>query len=193
MAPNRTQTDEQLIELFLAGAPDETESAFKVLMKRHGPIVMRVCRLFLRHQDAEDAFQATFFALACKARTIRNPRVLRSWLCGVASRTAMRLRTQAIRHRSLLPLRGEEVSPAEAESHVIRDELRLMMRSELNRLPDLYRAPVVHCYLEGKTNEEAARFMGCPVGTVKGRLWRARWMLRGRLQRHVDLDPDLVA
>jgi RNA polymerase sigma factor (sigma-70 family) len=193
MAPNCTQIDEQLIELFLAGAPDRAESAFNVSMKWHGPIVMRVCRQFLRHQDAEDAFQATFLALARKACTIQNARVLRSWLCAVASRTALRLRTQAIRRRSLPPSRGDGLSPAEADSQVIRDELRLILQTELNRLPDHYRAAVVHCHLEGKTNEEAARFMGCPVGTVKGRLWRARSMLRERLQRHVDLNPDLVA
>jgi RNA polymerase sigma factor (sigma-70 family) len=193
MVPNRTQTDDQLIELFLAGEPDEAESAFKVLMERHGPSVMKVCRQFLHHQDAEDAFQATFVALARKARSIQNPRVLSSWLCGVASRIAMRLRSQAYRRRSSLPFRGQEVSPAEAESHMIRDELRLILRTELERLPDDYRALVVHCYLEGNTNEEAARLMGCPVGTVKGRLSRARWLLRERLQRHVHLDPDLVA
>jgi RNA polymerase sigma factor (sigma-70 family) len=193
MAPNRTQTDVQLIELFLAGSPDEAERAFDVLMKRNRPIVMKVCRHYLNYQDAEDACQATFLALALKARTIQNPRVLRSWLCEVASRIALRQRTQAARRRALPPFRGREVSPAEVESHFIRDELRLILRTEIDRLPDDYRAVVVHCHLKGRTNEEAARVIGCPVGTVKGRLWRARWMLRERLLSHADLGPDLVA
>ena len=131
MAPNRTQTDEQLIELFLTGEPADAEPAFKVLMERHGPRVMKVCRQFLHHHDAEDAVQATFLALARKARAIQNPQVLSSWLCAVASRIAMRLKTQAVRHRSRLPFPEQQVSPSEAESHAIRDELRLILRTEL--------------------------------------------------------------
>jgi RNA polymerase sigma factor (sigma-70 family) len=189
-----TQTDEQLIEQFLTGEHAEAERAFERLVTRHGPMVLGVCRQVLKHeQNAEDVFQATFLTLARRAATIRDPRVLGGWLHEVAYRKALRLRTQVTRHRMLPGLSQNEVSNGEAESHAVRKEHRLILHAELDRLPREYRTLVVHCYLKGKSNEEVSRLLGLPVGTVKGRLWRARKMLRQRLRRRIDLEANQFA
>jgi RNA polymerase sigma factor (sigma-70 family) len=100
------------------------------------------------------------------------------------------VKTESARRRSLLGWAVEAVSPSEAENVAAHNELRLILDAELDRLPEGYRALVVHYYLEGRSNAEVARLMGCPVGTVKGRLWRARGMLRERLLSHGGLNPD---
>jgi RNA polymerase sigma factor (sigma-70 family) len=113
---------------------------------------------------------------------------LGGWLYEVAYRRAIRVRARAARHRCL-PGRVDEVAaPGDAEREAARNELRLTVHSLLDRLPENYRRVVVHCYLEGKTNNEVARLVGCPVGTVKGRLSRARGLLRKQLS---DTAPDL--
>jgi RNA polymerase sigma factor (sigma-70 family) len=175
-------TDEQLIERFLAGEHQEAEGAFRRMVTRHGPMVMGVCRQVLKQvQDAEDAFQATFLILARRATTIRDRRVLRTWLYEVASRQALRMRARVARRHPRPRLTIEQVSPGEAQARTERDELRLILDAELDRLPESYRILLVQCYLEGKSGREVARLHGCPVGTIKGRLSRARGMLRGRL------------
>jgi RNA polymerase sigma factor (sigma-70 family) len=189
-----TQTDEQLIKQFLTGEHEEAESAFERLVTRHGPLVMGVCRQVLKHeQNAEDVFQATFLTLARQAATIQNPRVLGGWLHEVAYRKALRLRAQVDRRRMLPGLSQNEVSNGEAESNAVRKELRLILHAELDRLPEDYRTLVVDCYLRGKSNGEVSRLLGLPVGTIKGRLWRARRMLRERLRRRVDLKANQFA
>jgi RNA polymerase sigma factor (sigma-70 family) len=193
MNRDRIRTDEQLIEQFLAGVRDEAESAFEVLVRRHGPMVMGVCRQVLnRHQDAEEAFQATFLALARKAGTIQNRGVLGCWLYEVAHRSAVRVRVQAARRRWLPRMTDGAAEPGEPEAAAIRNELRPILDAELDRLPEKYRTLVIQCYLEGKTNEEVARLLHCPIGTVKGRLSRARGMLRQRLSQ-TGLDPGHLA
>jgi RNA polymerase sigma factor (sigma-70 family) len=185
------QSDEHLLDQFVTGTREEADSAFARLMARHGPLVMAICRQVLRHQqDAEDAFQTTFLGLARRAATIQDGRVLGSWLRAVAYRNALRLSARAARRRWLPALAGATPPSEGAESHAVRNELRMVVRSELDRLPEEYRALVVHCHLEGKTNEEVARLKGFPVGTVKGRLWRARGMLRERLQRRGFLAQE---
>jgi RNA polymerase sigma factor (sigma-70 family) len=145
-------------------------------------MVMGVCRQVLKQeQDAEDAFQATFLILARRAATIRDRRVLRTWLCEVASRQALRMSAQVARRHSRPGFSVEQVSPGEAEARTERDELRLILHAELDLLPKSYRILLVQSYLEGKSGREVARLHGCPVGTIKGRLSRARGMLRGRL------------
>jgi RNA polymerase sigma factor (sigma-70 family) len=188
------QTDDQLIEQFLSGDRADVELAFERLVTRHGPLVLGVCRHVLRHeQDAEDAFQSTFLALARQAASIQNRRVLGAWLHEVAYRNALRLRAQSARRSRLLGLDGEKSSPEEAQSNALRNEIPLILRAELDRLPVKYRTLVIRCYFEGKSNEEVARLLGCPVGTVKGRLWRARGMLRERLEKRGVLVPDRLS
>ena len=170
------------------------EAAFAALVSRHGPMVWALCRRLLhRLPDAEDAFQATFLVLVRKANAIRQPDLLGPWLHGVAYRVAVRLRMAIARERihqhSDLDLPAPEVTP-EAE----QKELRLLLDREVSRLPEHYRVPFVLCHLEGLTNEEAARRLRCPKGTILSRLSRARERLRLRLTRRgVGLSAAAVA
>jgi RNA polymerase sigma factor (sigma-70 family) len=177
-----TLSDRELIERFLAGGQRDAGDAFEALVKRHGPMVHGVCwKILKRLQDVEDAFQETFLALARKAGTIRHRLSLAYWLRQVAHRIAIRMRAQIARHSVQLRLTDHAVALEEAEIAAARNELRPIVQAELDRLPEEYRTLVLHCYLDGKTNAEAAKLLGCPVGTVKGRLWRARGMMRQRL------------
>jgi RNA polymerase sigma factor (sigma-70 family) len=172
--------DARLMERFLA---QRDEAAFEALLRRHGPMVLGVCRRLLPDpHDTEDAFQATFLVLLRKAHSLRNRQLVANWLYGVAYRTALKARNQAARRRAgTRPL--VEVPTEESESDVIWKDLRPVLDEEVQRLPDKYRVPVILCYLEGKTFQEAAQQLGCPAGTVSGRLARARGILRTRLTR----------
>jgi RNA polymerase sigma factor (sigma-70 family) len=170
-------TDCQLLVRFVA---TRDEAAFEVLVWRHGALVYGLCRRLLRHdQDAEDAFQATFLALARKAASVRNGEALASWLYKVAYRIAMAAR--AAPTGKCEPLQSD-VAAVTSDETDWRD-LRPVLDEEVNRLPAKYRAPFILCYLEGRTNEDAARQLGCPKGTVLSRLARARQRLRARLTR----------
>jgi RNA polymerase sigma factor (sigma-70 family) len=170
----------QLLDRY-ASRRDET--AFEALVARHGPMVLGVCRRVLDDPHAvDDAFQATFLVLVRKAGTLGEHDAIGQWLYGVACRVALRARCELATRRS------REV-PVERADGVARgdepgsNELAPILDEELARLPAKYRAPVVLCYLEGLTHEEAARRLGWPIGSVKGRLARARDLLRGRLAR----------
>jgi RNA polymerase sigma factor (sigma-70 family) len=173
-------TDGELLTRFAAR---RDEAAFAALMRRHGPMVLGVCRRVLADMhDADDAFQATFLILVRKAGSLSRPELLGHWLYGVAYRTAVRVRAQtaARRRREGSPMHEPPAPPAEdAAWH----ELRTLLDEELNRLPEKYRRAFVLCDLEGLTNEQAARRLGCPKGTVLSRLSRARELLRHRLNR----------
>jgi RNA polymerase sigma factor (sigma-70 family) len=166
------------------------EVAFEALVARHGPMVLSVCRRFLPDpHDAEDAFQATFLVLVRRAGSIRDPGRLGPWLYGVALKVAGRARRE-IQRRRATQVGGDAVAafePARVEaSELVGPELH----EELGRLPEKYRSPIVLCDLEGHTHEEAARLLNWPVGTVKGRLSRARDQLRSRLLRR-GLTPSV--
>ncbi len=173
-------TDAHLLQRFAA---HRDEAAFAILVERHGPLVLSVCRRVLGIvQDAEDAFQATFLVLARKAGAIQEPGLLGNWLYGVASRIARKARAGVSKrqmHEKQVRLLPSLQAPAAAEPN----DLGPVLDEELARLPEKYRAALVLCYLEGKTNEEAARLLRWPTGTVKGRLARARELLRSRLVR----------
>jgi RNA polymerase sigma factor (sigma-70 family) len=182
MKPSRS--DEQLIDEFLNGKKEESESAFETLVKRHGPMVLGIClHVLRRNHDAEDAVQATFLVLARKAGSIHNREVLAYWLRGVAVRIALRARECRARSTPGSEIEEVEDSRSGPEHAVSRNELRLILRAEIDGLPATYRALVLHTYMEGKSNEQVARLLECPVGTVKGRLSRARDLLRARLCR----------
>jgi RNA polymerase sigma factor (sigma-70 family) len=175
-------TDRQLLERFLAGSGGaESEAAFEVLVRRHGPMVQNVCRKLLRDsQSAEDAFQATFLVLARRAGSIRERDAVASWLFGVASRVAARARADAGRRRSL-ERRAAEQRLERTELALDPMDLSAELFEEVHRLPDRYRAPVVLCYLEGLSHEQAAGTLRCPVRTLQTRLLRAKARLRTRL------------
>ncbi len=173
------QADAALLARFVRQG-DQT--AFEVLVHRHGPLVWGVCRRMLtRTEDAEDAFQAVFVVLLRRAGSIRDGSLLGNWLYGVAYRVAVRARTRAAR-RAGREKQGMLAEPAATAIETTTDWQPLLYE-EVFRLPEKYRRPIVMCYLSGKTNEEAAVALGWPVGTVKGRLSRARELLRVRLGR----------
>jgi RNA polymerase sigma factor (sigma-70 family) len=172
-----------LLERFVQG---RDEAAFGALVSRHGPMVLGVCRRILRDEnDVEDAFQATFLILVRRATAIRRGDLVSHWLYGVARRVAVRAKAQAARRRAHEPV-GLQIAEASADESLreeSRHDLRMMLDDELGRLPSSLRAPVVLCYLEGMTHDEAAVRLRWPVGTVRSRLARARDRLRMRLAR----------
>lgn len=167
-------TDGQLLERFLHRAD---EDAFAVLVRRHGPMVLGVCRRLLHNvHDAEDAFQATFLVLFRKAGSLLGRTTVGNWLYGVAYHTALKARA-ALRKRqqkesqAFAPTRPPEETWLEASS----------VDQALQRLPDKYREPLVLCALEGKSRKEAAQQLRIPEGTLSSRLATARRMLTQRL------------
>jgi RNA polymerase sigma factor (sigma-70 family) len=186
--------DAALLERFVA---DNDEVAFEVLVQRHGPMVLGACRrILLDNHDAEDAFQATFLVLARRAGTIRNADALAAWLYAVACQVSTRARKARGQRNRTQILTGTDIGERGADEGPALEwrELRPVLDEELGRLPEKYRAPVVLCYLEERSNAEAAEQLGWPVGTVKGRLARAREMLQSRLARRgVALSVGLLA
>jgi len=170
------------------------EAAFEAILARHGPMVLGICRQVLRDpNDVEDAFQATFLVLVRKAASLRHRDLLGNWLFGVASRVALRARSIAARRRTVEGPGHATDSPVAGDEPDFDRESRAMLHEEVRHLPEKYRVPVLLCYLEGLTHEEAARQLGWPLGTVKGRLARARDMLRKRLtRRSVNLSESAV-
>src|SRR5262249_4479951 len=159
------------------------ETAFEILVHRHGAMVWRVCRNVLREAHAaEDAFQATFLILVRKAGSIGKPELLGNWLYGVAYRVALRARKMMAR-RQTHERQGIDVAATQPVDDAAGPDLQPVLHEELQRLPPKYRSPMVLYYLEGRTNEEAARRLQWPVGTLKVRLLRGREMLRTRLVR----------
>jgi RNA polymerase sigma factor (sigma-70 family) len=184
-------TDRELLQRF---ARQREETAFTALVERHGGLVLGVClRVLGNPHDAEDAFQATFLVLARRAGSVRWHHGVGNWLHGVALRIALKMRS---RRRQGLPVEtiawqgddsGREPTDHRQQSdpacEAVRRDLCRVLDEELSRLPGKYRSPLVLCYLEGKTNEEAARELGWPAGSMSRHLARARELLRERLSR----------
>src|SRR5262245_50969512 len=176
-------SDAQLLERFVA---QRDEAAFEVLLWRHGPMVLNLCRRVLHEAHAsEDAFQATFLVFVKKARSIGKGQAVGSWLYKVAYRVALHARALARKqaaHR--LPAADSAVlAQADAAGEFLWRDLRPLLDEEVNRLPEKYRSPIILCDLDGMTHAEAAKELGCPQGTVSVRLMRARERLRSRLVR----------
>jgi RNA polymerase sigma-70 factor (ECF subfamily) len=182
-------TDRQLLDRFVQ---NRDGAAFEILVRRHGPMVLGVCRRVLTTvQDAEDAFQATFLVLARKAHSLDKPDLLANWLYGVAVRTARKAKARAAR-RSLLERQAFNMAAANTQPEAPTGEEFQSLDEELQRLPDKYRLPLVLCYLEGLTNEQAARRLGWPSGSISYRLARGRELLRRRLSRQQRLLPAMM-
>ena len=171
-------TDAELLNAYISCGDG---MAFEAIVRRHGRMVLSLCRRLLRNRaDADDAFQATFLVLVRKAASIRPRNMLPGWLYGVAYKASLKVRTSTARRQTkeremqAMPRIGREGGPVEA------DVLDALDR-ELARLPDDLRSAVVLCELEGKTRKEAARELGWPEGTVASRLARGRGVLAQRL------------
>jgi RNA polymerase sigma factor (sigma-70 family) len=182
-------------ELLVRYIERHDEAAFAALVARHGAMVLGVCRRMLPNpDDVEDAFQATFVVLVRKARTIRPNEPVGPWLYGVAHRVALRARSDVARRRRERPVSTIPDFTFDIDAHESQRDLELsaVLDEEIRRLPERYRAAIVLCYLEGRSHEEAAGQLGWPLGTVKGRLARARDLLRGRLARR-GLAPSIAS
>jgi RNA polymerase sigma factor (sigma-70 family) len=176
-------TDGQLLERFLADDAEVAELAFAALVERHGPMVLRVCRVVLGNEhDARDAFQAAFLILIHKAGTLRVHDSLGPWLHQVALRVARCARSAAARRRRH-EQHAAEIAVGKRSDFGERDDLSLILHEEIYRLPERYRRPIVLCCLEGLSREEAAGQLGWPLGTVQSRLARGRERLRASLTR----------
>jgi RNA polymerase sigma factor (sigma-70 family) len=193
------------------------EAAFAALVQRHGPVVAGICRRLLRNEhDAEDVFQATFVVLARKAAQIPWRGSIGGWLCAVARRLARSTRADISRYQrreiplialgrppqggtndhelSRRPLRDKPGTLPDPALEVERRDLCAAIDDELLQLPEKYRAPLILCYMEGKTHREAAQALGWPAGSVSRRMERARLLLRNRLaSRGVSLAVGLLA
>ncbi len=182
-------TDQELLNHFRS---ERDEAAFHALLRRHGSMVLDVCRNVLGNEaDAEDAFQATFLILAQKAGAIRNQSSVGSWLHGVAYRTALKARAGSAKrqkHEARLPSQPS----AGASDDLTWREVQQVLHAELNSVAECYRAPLVLCYLEGKTQVEAAKALGVSAATVNKRLEQGRARLRVRLVRR-GLGPAAVS
>jgi RNA polymerase sigma factor (sigma-70 family) len=172
--------DDELVERF---AVHREEAAFAALVRRHGPLVLGVCRRVLTDPHAaEDCFQATFLVLARKAGSLKGPESLGPWLYGVATRTALKARAREVRRRRCerRAAVGEAIAPSDG---LFWRDLRPKLDAAIAGLAEKYRTPFVLHYLEGLTVAEIAHRLGCPQGTAAVRLARAKEQLRARLTR----------
>jgi RNA polymerase sigma factor (sigma-70 family) len=183
--------DDELLQRFI---PCRDEAAFAVLVRRHGPMVLRLGRRLLQNEhDAEDVFQATFLVLSRQAAALRTQQSLGAWLHGVAYRIAQKARINAARRRKYEPHAGA-AQAADPIAQIAAREAHTVLDQELARLPDKFRGPLVLCYLEGRTREEAARQLGWSPSILKSRLEQARDRLRRRLaSRGIALAGVLAA
>jgi uncharacterized protein (TIGR02246 family) len=175
-----TAPDRDLLAAFIAR---RDEAAFETLLRRHGAMVLGVCRRLLGNShDAEDAFQATFLVLARRAAAVRLREPLGNWLYGVAYRSALAARRSLARRQATEQQVIAMPEPAAAASSTPCD-LSAVLDEELARLPEKYRAVIVLCELDGQSRHEAAKRLGIPEGTLSSRLSTARKRLAARLRQ----------
>ncbi len=180
-------TDRELVRAFAA---TRDEAAFAEIVRRHGPMVLAVCRRVLADDpEADDAFQAVFLVLARRAGSVGRPERLGGWLHGVAVRCARRARSAAAGRRAREHPMSDVAAPAAADP--LWADARPVLDEEIGRLPEKLRAALVLCELEGLGRAEAAQRLGVPEGTLSSRLARAKEALRSRLVRR-GLAPTLA-
>jgi RNA polymerase sigma factor (sigma-70 family) len=189
--------DRQLLERF---AVHREEAAFEAIVRRHGPMVLGVSRRILGNRDdAEDAFQATFLVLSYKAGAIARRESLGGWLYQVAYHMALKAKASAAARHRREQLAGEPGASAPGGQapdplmELTARELLAVLDEELHAMPTRFRTPLVLCYLEGKSRDEAARQLGTTLATLKRRLEQARERLRARLERRGVALPAALA
>src|SRR5438067_4214077 len=174
----KQETDAALLARYAAA---DDAAAFAELVRRHGPVVLGVCRRMLGHvHDADDAFQATFLVLARNARSVRKPAALSAWLYGTAVRVCRKARAKRGTPR---PPATRAVAADDPFAEVAWKEVRALLDEEVGRLPDALRDPLILCYFHGLTRDEAAERLGWSRRTLLRRLDEARERLRRRLER----------
>ncbi len=185
-------SDAELLDAYLS-SPES--AAFAAIVRRHGSTVLCACRQVLNQEtDVEDAFQATFLVLLKNGHAIRKHQSLGSWLFGVAHRVAVNARCRRAKLDSRERTNENPPHPAWEEPDLSWREASHVLHEELNRLPDALRLPLLLCYLEGKSRDEAATALGWSLGKVKGMLERGRIKLRTRLERRgIALSAGLLA
>jgi RNA polymerase sigma factor (sigma-70 family) len=176
--------------LLLAYTARRDGAAFRALVERHGPLVLRLCRRWLRDADAEDAFQATFLVLARRAGSLRNPDALAAWLYGVCRRICSNARAAHERRRKA-EARVLPRSPTDPTDELSARELLEALDADLDRLPERYRLPLLLVYWQGLTHAETAQRLGLTTGALHGRLVRGRAKLAARLRRR-GLAPSAL-
>jgi RNA polymerase sigma factor (sigma-70 family) len=189
--PDAGVSDQVLLGRFIE---QQDEAAIAALVRRHGPMVRDLCWRLLRHDaDAEDAFQAVFVVLVRQGRSIRKQQCLAGWLHGVAYRIAARAKRDAVRRRRS-ERRAATPLPADPAKDAAWRDLCEVLDAELCRLSETYRLPLVLCYLQGATRDDAAKQLACSLRTLDRRLHRGRELLRLRLARHgLTLSAALLA
>lgn len=183
--------DASLLQRFAATSD---EAAFHAIVVRHGPGVMQLCRRVLGNShDADDVFQATFLVLARRAGSIRQSNALGSWLYGVAYRLASKTIVAAVRRKDVEQRVLRREADSSSPDDVSWSELRQGIDAELAAMPEELRAPLLLCYFDGMTQDEAARQLGWKPRTLKARMQRGRALLRRRLTRRgITLTAALV-
>lgn len=189
--PTKNDADGQLLQAF---ARTGSEAAFEELVRRHGSLVLSVCRRMLtNHHDAEDAFQATWIVLARKAHTIHRPEHLAQWLFGVARHAALNVRKIRLRRNNREQALGESTDVADHRA-TSWNETRPLLDDEVACLPEKYRLPLLLCCLQGYSHQEAAQHLAWPIGTVAGRLSRGKMLLKKRLlRRGIVVSPSVLS
>src|SRR5262245_26828298 len=182
-------SDGELLQCYVR---DRDEEAFATILRRHGPWVLRLCRRVLgSDQAAEDAFQATWLVLVRKAASLRAGGILSNWLHGVAYKISLKARALARRRRKR---EQQLMTRLEEDKLAATERLAEWVEEELERLPAKLRKPILLCYYEGKTREEAARELKCSPGAIKSSLERGTEMLRSRLtKRGLACTPAALA
>jgi RNA polymerase sigma factor (sigma-70 family) len=176
-----TLSDRDLLAFFQSHPGPAGQEAFRILVERHGPMVLGLCRSLVRDQhEAEDAFQATFLVLVRKAASIERRDTVAPWLYGVASRVARRARTRLLRRRKReLPVSAE--LPAGDRGTQDGFATEQLLYEEIARLPETFRKPLILCCFQGLSYDRAAQVLGLKEPTLRGRLERARKRLATRL------------
>jgi RNA polymerase sigma factor (sigma-70 family) len=186
----KEHTDGELLRAFQSR---NDQAAFEGIVRRHGPMVLQVCRRVLGNvHDAEDAFQATFLTLAQRSASVRKNGSVASWLHGVGYRMATNARRSAARRRR----HEQHASPSRGTDpalHAAWQEFQGLLHEAIEGLPEALRGPFVLCCLENKSSAEAASALGLQDGTVRNRLARVRKLLRERVARRgVSLTAALA-
>jgi RNA polymerase sigma factor (sigma-70 family) len=177
-------SDGELLECFQSSRETLGHEAFRVLVERHGPMVLGLCRSLVRDpHEADDAFQATFLVLVRKAESIKRRDTIGPWLHGVAGRVARRARDRTVR-RQRREVEANEQIPCPVELVADTPAVEAIIHDEIARLSEAFRAPLVLCCLEGLSYDQAANRLGLTEPTLRGRLHRARKQLASRLRGH---------